>query len=185
MATMHSPAGSHAQGRVVRFTSSMALCTRFPQEACGVRRPTPRKLKLDSDRMARTTFNGSEASTGAATLGRMVRKRMAPSPAPRAREASTYSVFLALRVPLYTSRATEAHPNPPMTRMMFHTEAPTRFTMASTRMMLGKDWKVSQARMIQYSHLPPLYPASRPRGTPSTIPRPAAAKPTSREVRPP
>ena len=185
MATMHSPAGSHAQGRVVRFTSSMALCTRLPQEAWGVRRPTPRKLRLDSDRMARTTFSGREASTGAATLGRMVRKRMAPSPAPRAREASTYSAFLVLRVPLYTSRATEAHPSPPMTRMMFHTEAPTRFTMASTRMMLGKDWKVSQARMIQYSHLTPLYPASRPRGTPSTTPRPAAAKPTSREVRPP
>ena len=95
---MHSPGGSQAQGRVVRVTSSMALWVRLPQEAWGVRRPTPRKLRLDSDRMARTTFRGSTAHTGATTLGRMVRKRMAPSPAPRAREASTYSAFLADRV---------------------------------------------------------------------------------------
>ena len=40
--------------------------------------------------------------------------------------------------------------------MMFHTEGPSRVTMASTNRMLGKDWKVSQARMIQYSHFPPL-----------------------------
>ena len=93
--------------------------------------------------------------------------------------------MVALRVPLYTSRATEAHPRPPMTRMMFHTEGPTRFTMASTRMMPGKDWKVSQARLIQDSHFPPLYPAKRPKGTPSTAPRAAEANPTSREVRPP
>ena len=182
---MHSPGGIHAQGRVVRFTSSMAHWAMFPQEASGVRRPTPRKLRLDSDRMARTTFRGSAAHTGETTLGRMVRKRMSRSVAPRTREASTYSAFLALRVPLYTSRATEAHPRPPITRMMFHTEGPTRFTMASTRMMLGKDWNVSQARMIQYSHFPPLYPAKRPKGTPSTAPRAAEANPTSREVRPP
>jgi len=134
----------------------MALWVRLPQEAWGVRSPTPKKLRLDSDRMARTTFRGREAHTGATTLGRMVRNRISRSVAPRAREASTYSAFLADRVPLYTSRATEAQPKPPMTRMMFHTEGPSRVTMASTNRMLGKDWKVSQARMIQYSHFPPL-----------------------------
>ena len=71
--TMHSPGGIQAQGRVVSVTSSMAFWVRLPQEAWGVRRPTPRKLRLDSDRMARTTFSGSAAHTGAMTLGRSVR----------------------------------------------------------------------------------------------------------------
>ena len=87
--TMHSPGGIQAQGRVVSVTSSMAFWVRLPQEAWGVRRPTPRKLRLDSDRMARTTFSGSAAHTGAMTLGRSVRNKIARSVAPRAREAST------------------------------------------------------------------------------------------------
>ena len=85
------PGGSHTQGRPVRTARLVALCIRLPQEAWGARIPTPRKLRLDSDKMARPTRWPKAAHTGATTFGSTLRVKMVPVLAPRARTARMYS----------------------------------------------------------------------------------------------
>ena len=46
---MHSPGGTHTHGRPVRTGRLAAYWIRLPQDAWGVRIPTPRKLRLDSE----------------------------------------------------------------------------------------------------------------------------------------
>ena len=88
---MHTPGGIHTQGRPVKVARPVAYWIRLPQDAWGVRMPTPRKLRLDSDRMARPTRWARAAHTGATALGSTLRRKMVLVGAPRARTARMYS----------------------------------------------------------------------------------------------
>ena len=89
--TMQMLGGIHTQGFPAKTTGLVAYWIMLPQEACGVRMPTPRKLRLDSDRMARPTRRASAAHTGATAFGRTFRRRMVAVLPPSARTARMYS----------------------------------------------------------------------------------------------
>ena len=116
--------------------------------------PTPRKLRLDSDRMARPTRWPRAAHTGATTLGSTLRVKMVPVLAPRARTARMYSFSRTESTLPYTNRAMPGQPSRPMTSTRLSTDAPTRVTRHKMSTMLGKDWNTSARRMIQNSHFP-------------------------------
>src|SRR5699024_6920133 len=101
---MHAAGGTHTQGRPASTGRLTAYWIRLPQEAWGVRMPTPRKLRLDSDRMARPARRGKAHHTGEITLGSTLRRRIRPVRPPRARAARTYSCSRTERVLPYTSR---------------------------------------------------------------------------------
>ena len=95
---MHSPGGSHTHGRPVSTDKPEAYWIRLPQEAWGVRIPTPRKLRLDSDRMARPTRRGSAAHTGETALGSTLRRKIVAVLPPSACTAPIYSCYRTARV---------------------------------------------------------------------------------------
>ena len=67
---MQIPGGSHTQGLAVSTRRFWAAKIMFPQEACGVCTPMPRKLKDDSVRIAPATRKEIFAQTGGIALGR-------------------------------------------------------------------------------------------------------------------
>ena len=151
---MNSPGGSHTQGLPVRTARLDACCIRFPQLAWGGRIPTPKKLRLDSERIALPTRWARAAQTGATALGSTFRNMIVRLLAPSACTAMIYSFSRIASAFPYTSRAMEVHPKSPMTRMILHTDGPTSVTRHRISTILGKDWNTSAQRMIQNSHFP-------------------------------
>src|SRR5215831_12747074 len=77
-----------------------------PQLAVDGGTPNPRKLNVDSIKIADATPNVAATNTGARVFGRICRKIVRNSVAPRASAATTYSIDFVLRNSARVSRAT-------------------------------------------------------------------------------
>src|SRR5665213_1634802 len=82
----------------------------LPQLASGGWTPSPRKLSTDSNRMISPTESVVATTSGAITLGRMWRRRICGTPAPRLCAARTKSCRRVTRVAPRTSRAAVVQP---------------------------------------------------------------------------
>src|SRR5687768_13076823 len=91
----------HPLGNNCRDTERME-----PQLAVDGGTPRPRKLKVDSIRIAEAMPNVAATNTGARVLGRTWRKIVRKSVAPKALAAITYSSDFVLRNSPRVSRAT-------------------------------------------------------------------------------
>ena len=66
---MQIPGGNHTHGRAVNTRRFCAANMIFPQDACGVWTPIPRKLNEDSVKIAPATRNEIFAHTGGIAFG--------------------------------------------------------------------------------------------------------------------
>ena len=105
--------------------------------------------------MAPATPRVAATKTGAMALGRMWRKMMRRSPAPRLLAATTYSRSLRLRNSARTNRATPIQEVSPITAMMLRIDGSSRAITARIRKKVGKQSIMSVKRITVDSTQPP------------------------------
>src|SRR5262249_16690060 len=126
-----------------------------PQLAAEGGTPKPRKLRVDSIRMADATPNVAATKIGASEFGSTCRNIVRLSRAPRAFAATTYSKDFAFRNSPRVRRATPGQFVIPITNIRLRSPGGIKATMVTTRKNVGMVSIISIKREMTTSTTPP------------------------------
>ncbi len=178
-----SPGKTASQGAV--NTCAWASFSMEPQDAVGGCRPRPRKLSVDSARIALATPRVPATMMGLIEFGSRCRVAIRHRRTPRARAASTNSRSRRARNEARVSRATFIQRTRPTMTTIVRKLGPNRALARMSRNRSGSDSMRSTSRMRTLSSQPRKKPASPPTSTPSSKATTVASAPTASDTRPP
>ena len=170
------------------FVSSACCASEsmLPHEMTSSGRPRPRKLSVDSARIALCTFMTTMKRIAERKFGARCSHRTWKNPPPMHRAASTYSLVRRRRTSVRTTLAIPAQPVTPMTRDKLQTEAVPRMACKSTiSSRCGTLRKISIPRIRSASSRGPAQPLSVPSRAAMTVEMAAPRKPIVSDARPP
>src|SRR5688572_8416047 len=134
---------------------SRALERMDPQLATEGGTPNPRKLKVDSMRIAEATPNVAATRTGARVFGSTCRKMVRQSDAPKALAATTYSRDFVFNTSPRVRRATVGQLVMPITTMTLKMLCGRKVTTVMIRKNVGIVSMISISRETTMSTTPP------------------------------